>query len=412
MEDKNCTLLFEYLKSILYDTKVQPLDLDALDAPYRKLGMGMQYLDKAIHEMEDYSAALSMGVLSDATPSRENRLCENLKNIHANLNHLTWQAKQVAKGDYTQTVSYLGEFSEAFNTMTAQLAEREQTLKHEAEMEKKHSYLVDSYNKLLLELIGRSKEEILVTSTDNDQILYSSKNDLSDIRDSELHQIFLHRLHDGLIPEFDGSHSFEYNWEAEDSLHRFYRITTGLMDWQGENAYAHIILDVTEETLRERQLESEAYNDPLTGIGNRHFFSLRSQDLLSSGVPFIVCYCDLDHLKHVNDRFGHLEGDNYLRDFVNTVRFHIRKTDIFARLGGDEFCILMDDCSLQEAKDKFKQIQAEFHNDPFKPYPKNFSMGLVEIEKNHELTSIEDIIAEADASMYTQKRKHHADTDH
>ncbi len=58
------------------------------------------------------------------------------KNIHANLNHLTWQAKQVAKGDYSQTVSYLGEFSEAFNTMTQQLKERELKLKQEAEREK------------------------------------------------------------------------------------------------------------------------------------------------------------------------------------------------------------------------------------------------------------------------------------
>ena len=407
MEDRNCTILFEYLRSILYDTKVKQLDIDTLDAPYQKLGKGMQYLSHAILEMENYSAALSKGVLSDQTPSRENRLCENLKNIHANLNHLTWQAKQVAKGDYTQNVSYLGEFSEAFNTMTAQLAEREQSLKREAEMEKNHAYLVDSYNQLLLELIGRSKEEILVTSTETGQILYSSKNDIDDIRDSELHQIFLQRLYGGRFPEFDSSRSFECNWEAEDSLHRFYKITTGLMEWQGENAYAHIILNVTDEKLRERQLESEAYNDPLTGIGNRHFFALRTQEILLTGGPFILCYCDLDHLKHVNDCFGHLEGDNYLRDFVNTVRMNIRKTDIFARLGGDEFCILMDECTLQEAQDKFADIQEAFNNDPFKPYPKNFSIGMVEVKKDHAPLTMEDIIAQADAAMYDQKRIHH-----
>ena len=85
----------------------------------------MQYLETAVKEMKQCSAALSKGDLSSFKPARENFLCENLKNIHANLNHLTWQAKQVAKGDYSQTVSYLGEFSEAFNTMTEQLRERE-----------------------------------------------------------------------------------------------------------------------------------------------------------------------------------------------------------------------------------------------------------------------------------------------
>ena len=87
--------------------------------------MGLQCLDRAVQELKAYSAALSVGNLSDCSPSRDNPLCENLKNMQANLNHLTWQAKQVAKGDYSQTVSYLGEFSEAFNTMTAQLRERE-----------------------------------------------------------------------------------------------------------------------------------------------------------------------------------------------------------------------------------------------------------------------------------------------
>lgn len=135
MEEKNCKLLFEYLRDILYDPKVKTLDVNELDEPYQKLGLGLNYLERAVKEMKAYSAALSKGDLSGFTPSRENFLCENLKNIHANLNHLTWQAKQVAKGDYSQTVSYLGEFSEAFNTMTKQLREREMILERKAEAE-------------------------------------------------------------------------------------------------------------------------------------------------------------------------------------------------------------------------------------------------------------------------------------
>ena len=164
MENRNCEQLFEYLRSILYDTKVQPLDLEKLDEPYQKLGMGLQYLDKMIQEMKAYSAALSKGDLSGTIATRGNSLCDNLKNIQANLNHLTWQAKQVAKGDYSQTVSYLGEFSDAFNTMTAQLRERENALRLEAEVEKHHADMAESYNALLLDLISGSEEEIIVTN--------------------------------------------------------------------------------------------------------------------------------------------------------------------------------------------------------------------------------------------------------
>ena len=85
MEDRNCELLFEYLRSILYDSEVKTLEIDSLDEPFRKLGMGLQYLETAVKEMKQCSAALSKGDLSSFKPARENFLCENLKNIHANL---------------------------------------------------------------------------------------------------------------------------------------------------------------------------------------------------------------------------------------------------------------------------------------------------------------------------------------
>lgn len=284
--DQNCERLFEYLRSILYDTPVHPLDVSELDAPYRKLGMGLQYLDQALQEMKNYSAALSKGNLSSFTPSRDNLLCENLKGIHANLNHLTWQAKQVAKGDYSQTVSYLGEFSEAFNTMTAQLRERELFLKQEAEREK-----------------------------------------------------------------------------------------------------------------------LEAHQDPLTGIGNRTYFLEEATRLLHTDTSLVFCYCDLDYLKHVNDTFGHLEGDWYLTFFTQVVKQHIRHEDIFARIGGDEFCIILQHCPIHTARTKMAAVLTDFRKDTTTSYPKSFSYGIIEIPKNRDHLTIQSILQQADAAMYAQKRE-------
>ena len=221
MEDRNCQLLFEYLRSILYDPKPASLDIELLDEPFQKLGMGLQYLDHAVREMKTYSAALSNGNLTDFTPSRDNFLCENLKNIHANLNHLTWQAKQVAKGDYSQTVSYLGEFSEAFNTMTKQLHEREEFLKEEAEREKNHADMVDNYNGLLLDLIKRSKEDILVTSINDPRILYSSRNNIEKLQNYELYKIFLEKQKAGQLKKASDEASYEWTWDAEEGVARF-----------------------------------------------------------------------------------------------------------------------------------------------------------------------------------------------
>ena len=71
MEDKNSELLFEYLRSILYDKKIQPLDVEQLDEPFRKLGRGLQYFAKTFTETKQYAAALSRGNLSVQPPPRE-----------------------------------------------------------------------------------------------------------------------------------------------------------------------------------------------------------------------------------------------------------------------------------------------------------------------------------------------------
>ena len=51
MDDQNCELLFEYLRSILYDSEIHTLDIEVLDDPFKKLGMGLQYLEQAVKEI-------------------------------------------------------------------------------------------------------------------------------------------------------------------------------------------------------------------------------------------------------------------------------------------------------------------------------------------------------------------------
>lgn len=405
MEEKNCEALFEYLRDILYDPKAAKLNLEELDEPYRKLGMGLQYLDQAVKEMKQYSAALSKGNLSVEVPERENFLCENLKNIHANLNHLTWQAKQVAKGDYSQTVSYLGEFSEAFNTMTNQLKERELVLRQEAEREKMHANMMEGYNQLLVELIARSEEEVLVTSADGKEILYCNQAIDVDPKTREIYSICLKATERERRKQHKEK-SYEWTWEAEKSDHRYYKIITAFMEWQGEKAFAHIIREVTAEKRREEELEEEAYRDMLTGIGNRHLFQEKMREILNSGEQFIFCYCDLDHLKYINDEYGHKEGDWYLCHFANTVRQYIRAEDLFVRIGGDEFCVVIPECTQETAQEKFEDILKEFRAEKVRVYPKSFSFGIVDIPENHELMRVDEIMQRADEMMYHQKRKH------
>ena len=390
MEKDNCGLLFEYLRSILYDQQIRQLDVKELDEPYRKLGKGLLFLQQAVEEMLAYTEDLSRGNLSGAYPSRDNFLCVNLKNLHASLNHLTWQAKQVASGDYSQHVSYLGEFSEAFNTMTAQLKEREAQLKEEAQKAQERAQVIEEYNDLLVEMTRRRKEWIVVVDEESRDIVYCNKRKDEKRIDPEFCEKCRHRLSfRNDILNWQDSEQYKV-WEAGDEEQGYYRITTFHIEWRGRNAHAHIVVDITDEKLAANRLNSKAYMDPGTGIHNRLFFDEYMESVLEEGREVTLCYLDLDGLKYVNDHFGHNQGDNYIRSFVSHMKSSVRATDIFARIGGDEFCVVIPERFAAENKEE---------------YPVSFSYGVVEIRSTGKRSALEDIIKTADAQMYECKRR-------
>lgn len=400
--DENCDHLFNYLKSILYDTKIESLNLEQLDEPFKKLGQGLQILEREVLELKECSHALSNGDFTNFHPSRDNFLCSELKNIHANLEHLTWQAKQVSKGDYSQTVSYLGEFSTAFNTMTAQLKEREQALKKEAETLKNHSQFVEKYNRLLLELIRHSNDDIVVCDLNHTNILYSSHNLLEAGNEKEILDYFF----SAILPKETKQ---EWVWDTSDSNLNFYHVITVLTEWNQKEAYAHFIQDITDVKKKENELQKRAFIDSLTQISNRDYFIREMKQILNQKEEFVLCYCDLDRLKYVNDTFGHLRGDQYICDFVNCVQKKIRDYDLFARVGGDEFCILFKQCSFENANKKMDRIQKEYANISSE-IQYAFSYGLMYCNQDQNEINVEELLKEADYVMYQQKREHRKDS--
>ena len=264
--------------------------------------------------------------------------------------------------------------------------------------------MLETYNLLLVEMIDRSDEEIFVTSADGRRILYCKKRNDRSIDRNEVYQMCIRFAQKHRSEE--SRDSFEWIWEAENSRLHFFWIITGYMQWQGEHAFLYIIIDVTKEKLREERLRMEANRDGLTQIGNRHYFLEKAGDMLKEESSLTFCYCDLDHLKYINDQYGHTEGDWYITFFVETIQKHIRKEDVFARIGGDEFCVILYNCPYEMAERKIRKIQKEFSSGQTKEYPKSFSCGIVEVEGGNEELQVRDIIKQADHEMYLQKKEH------
>ena len=112
----------------------------------------------------------------------------------------------------------------------------------------------------------------------------------------------------------------------------------------------------------EAGLQRLAAVDPLTEVFNRlAFFSFAENQLARaqrSGEPCTLLMLDLDHFKHVNERFGHEAGDRVLREFSAVVRGALRAGDLIGRYGGEEFCVLLPNTALRAALEVAERLRA------------------------------------------------------
>jgi diguanylate cyclase (GGDEF)-like protein len=103
-----------------------------------------------------------------------------------------------------------------------------------------------------------------------------------------------------------------------------------------------------------------ADHDPLTRLGNRRSFmarlELETQRALRYGTPFALVVCDLDGFKDVNDRYGHLVGDEALEHVAGAMRDALRSSDGAYRLGGDEFGLILVEAAKNVADEVVERV--------------------------------------------------------
>jgi signal transduction histidine kinase/CheY-like chemotaxis protein/HPt (histidine-containing phosphotransfer) domain-containing protein len=121
-------VLFEYLRDVIYNPSKARLDPERLTGKYRDLGLGLMFIADCLLETREFAAALAQGDLKARLPGAGNEIAAPLKTLYASLKHLTWQTHEIAAGDYSQHVDFMGEFSDAFNDMIHQLDERNREL--------------------------------------------------------------------------------------------------------------------------------------------------------------------------------------------------------------------------------------------------------------------------------------------
>jgi diguanylate cyclase (GGDEF)-like protein/putative nucleotidyltransferase with HDIG domain len=169
-----------------------------------------------------------------------------------------------------------------------------------------------------------------------------------------------------------------------------------------------------ENALKYQQAEDSATTDYLTGLPNaRSLFVHLSRELARcrrTGTTLAVMVCDLDNFKQINDLYGHLEGDNLLKDFAGRVKEVCRDYDYVARMGGDEFVIVAPGLSPEASSEKAALLH-QLAVDAGRKVPGRDLVGLSVGTAfcPEDSYDVERLLAEAYRRMYSMKRLHHSE---
>jgi diguanylate cyclase (GGDEF)-like protein len=159
-------------------------------------------------------------------------------------------------------------------------------------------------------------------------------------------------------------------------------------------------------SVRAALLEELSYRDPLTGLYNRRYFTLRVQEEGRRhdrfAEPLSLVLMDIDHFKPVNDRLGHVAGDALLREVGQLLARHSRSDSVITRYGGDEFAVLLANTSKPGAVAYACRIKALVEAHPFAHGSLTVSLG-VSCLPDDVVTST-DLVAAADRALYLAKR--------
>jgi diguanylate cyclase (GGDEF)-like protein/PAS domain S-box-containing protein len=215
----------------------------------------------------------------------------------------------------------------------------------------------------------------------------------------------------GTSRQVDLSDSLEVDWTRKDGATLRARLSGREVIAADGSARGYEIIaeDVTKQRELEHHLRQQAAKDSLTGLANyRSLVGALDNEIKRSkrsGREFALLLFDLDDLKKINDRYGHITGTQALCRLADALSVGCRDTDTAARFGGDEFALVLPETGAEAADMVSQRIRHAFSSNSQEP-KLSVSVGIANYPKDGD--AIETLLASADAALYGMKARVHS----
>jgi diguanylate cyclase (GGDEF)-like protein/PAS domain S-box-containing protein len=209
----------------------------------------------------------------------------------------------------------------------------------------------------------------------------------------------------GRSAEQESADPLEIEWKRQDGATLKVRLSgREVSNEGGMDSYEIIVEDITEQRKLENHLRQEAAKDSLTGLANyRHLVETVDTEIKRSertAREFAILFLDLDGLKQINDRFGHLVGSQALCRLADVLCICSRDMDTPARFGGDEFALVLPETGRVPANLVAERICESLASDGKEP-KLSVSIGIAIYPKDGE--KVDSLLSAADAALYAMK---------
>src|ERR1700691_6630711 len=211
----------------------------------------------------------------------------------------------------------------------------------------------------------------------------------------------------GQCAEHHDADPLETEWKRQNGATLKVRLSGREVKNQGQtDSYEIIVENVTQQRKLEDHLRQQAAKDPLTGLANyRHLVETVDSEIKRSertAREFALLFLDMDGLKQINDRYGHLVGSQALCRLADVLCICSRKVDTPARFGGDEFALVLPETGHAPAHLVARRICDSLANDGREP-KLSVSIGAAIYPKDGR--NVDSLLGAADAALYEMKTR-------